>query len=133
MNERNELNLLERLDFVINNDFKKITYTEAFEILRNSKPNKKKKNSLILQAVSEGGYSTLKDNDIQIAKNISDIIKLSAPSKLTNIELEKIMANKQVDFSIDISRFAENINASCNTKDIETMFELLYASITEPK
>jgi len=43
MNERNELNLLERLDFVINNDFKKITYTEAFEILRNSKPNKKKK------------------------------------------------------------------------------------------
>ena len=43
MNERNELNLLERLDFVINNDFEKITYTEAFEILRNSKPNKKKK------------------------------------------------------------------------------------------
>jgi asparaginyl-tRNA synthetase len=42
-NQRNELNLLERLDFVINNDFKKITYTEAFEILKNSKPNKKKK------------------------------------------------------------------------------------------
>ena len=43
MNQRNELNLHERLDFVINNDFKKITYTEAFEILKNSKPNKKKK------------------------------------------------------------------------------------------
>ena len=43
MNERNELNLLERLDFVVNNDFKKITYTEAFDILKNSKPNKKKK------------------------------------------------------------------------------------------
>ena len=43
MNQRNELNLIERLDFVINNDFKKITYTEAFEILKNSKPNKKKK------------------------------------------------------------------------------------------
>ena len=43
MNDRNELNLLERLDFVINNDFKKITYTKAFEILKNSKPNKKKK------------------------------------------------------------------------------------------
>ena len=43
MNERNELNLLERLDFVVNNDFKKITYTEAFDILKKSKPNKKKK------------------------------------------------------------------------------------------
>ena len=41
--ERNELNLLERLDFVINNDFVRITYYEAYEILKNSKPNKKKK------------------------------------------------------------------------------------------
>ncbi|MGY8945889.1 MAG: asparagine--tRNA ligase [Flavobacteriales bacterium] len=43
MVERNELNLLDKLDFVINNDFKKITYSEAFDILRDSKPNKKKK------------------------------------------------------------------------------------------
>ncbi|MAU63734.1 MAG: asparagine--tRNA ligase [Flavobacteriaceae bacterium] len=43
INKRNELTLLERLNFVINNDFKKITYTEAFDILKNSKPNKKKK------------------------------------------------------------------------------------------
>ena len=43
MTERSELNLLDKLDFVINNDFKKITYSEAFDILRNSKPNKKKK------------------------------------------------------------------------------------------
>ena len=41
--ERNELNLLERLDFVINNDFVRITYSEAYKILKNSKPNKKKK------------------------------------------------------------------------------------------
>ena len=43
INERNELSLLDRLDFVINNNFKRITYSEAFEILKNSKPNKKKK------------------------------------------------------------------------------------------
>jgi asparaginyl-tRNA synthetase len=43
MIERNELSLIERLNFVVNNDFKKITYSEAFEILKNSKPNKKKK------------------------------------------------------------------------------------------
>ena len=42
-NERNELSLLERLDFVINNDFVRLSYTEAIDILRNSKPNKKKK------------------------------------------------------------------------------------------
>ncbi len=41
-NERNELSLLERLQFVAENDFKRLTYTEAIEVLRNSKPFKKK-------------------------------------------------------------------------------------------
>ena len=41
--ERNELPLVERLKFVIDNDFERITYTEAIDILRNSKPYKKKK------------------------------------------------------------------------------------------
>ena len=42
-NERNDFSLEERINFVINNDFVKITYSEAFDILRNSKPNKKGK------------------------------------------------------------------------------------------
>jgi asparaginyl-tRNA synthetase len=41
--ERNTIGLIDRINFVINNDFKRISYTEAYEILRNSKPNKKKK------------------------------------------------------------------------------------------
>jgi asparaginyl-tRNA synthetase len=41
--ERSEMTLLERLQFVVNNDFERVSYTEAIEILRNSKPNKKKR------------------------------------------------------------------------------------------
>jgi len=41
--ERNELPLVERLKFVVDNEFERITYTEAIDILRNSKPFKKKK------------------------------------------------------------------------------------------
>ena len=41
--ERNEMSLIERLNFVIENDFERITYTEAIDLLRNSKPYKKKK------------------------------------------------------------------------------------------
>ena len=40
---RSELGLLEKIKFVVDNNFKRISYTEAIEILRNSKPNKKKK------------------------------------------------------------------------------------------
>jgi asparaginyl-tRNA synthetase len=40
-NERNELTLLDRLKFVVSNDFERITYTEAIKILQESKPFKK--------------------------------------------------------------------------------------------
>jgi asparaginyl-tRNA synthetase len=40
---RSEIGLLERLQIVIENDFKRLTYREAIDILINSAPNKKKK------------------------------------------------------------------------------------------
>ena len=41
--KRSELSLIEKIEFVINNDFVKLKYDEAFEILKNCKPNKKNK------------------------------------------------------------------------------------------
>ncbi len=41
--ERSEMALIEKLHFIVDNTFKRVTYTEAIDILRNSKPNKKKK------------------------------------------------------------------------------------------
>ncbi|MDY7396020.1 asparagine--tRNA ligase [Aureibaculum sp. 2210JD6-5] len=41
--ERSEMTLLEKLNFVVDNNFRRVTYTEAIDILRNCKPNKKKK------------------------------------------------------------------------------------------
>ena len=43
MNERSELGLIEKLDFVLNNKFERITYTEAIDVLLNSPAYKKKK------------------------------------------------------------------------------------------
>jgi asparaginyl-tRNA synthetase len=42
-NERNEMTLIEKLNFVIANHFKRITYTEAIDVLVNSNHYKKKK------------------------------------------------------------------------------------------
>jgi len=41
--ERSDMPLREKLKFVIDNNFKRVSYTEAIDILKNSKPNKKKK------------------------------------------------------------------------------------------
>jgi asparaginyl-tRNA synthetase len=41
--DRSPMPLLEKIDFVLKNNFKRVSYTEAIDILKNSKPNKKKK------------------------------------------------------------------------------------------
>ena len=41
--DRPEMNLIERLEFVVNNTFERITYSEAIEVLQRSKPYKKRK------------------------------------------------------------------------------------------
>ncbi len=47
--ERSELSLLEKLNFCLSNEFAKITYTEAIEILKESNHNKKKKFQYLIE------------------------------------------------------------------------------------
>jgi asparaginyl-tRNA synthetase len=47
--ERSEMSLLEKLNFVLDNNFKRVSYTEAIDILRNSTPNKKKKFNYLIE------------------------------------------------------------------------------------
>ena len=42
-NKRNDLSLIEKINFTINNKFIRVSYSEAFDILKNSNYNKKKK------------------------------------------------------------------------------------------
>ena len=47
--DRSPMPLREKIDFVLKNNFKRVSYTEAIEILKNSKPNKKKKFNYIIE------------------------------------------------------------------------------------
>ena len=46
--ERSELNLIEKIQFVVDNDFIRISYSDAFDILKKSNKNKKKKFEFII-------------------------------------------------------------------------------------
>ena len=47
--ERSELDLLSKLNFCVDNDFQRLTYTEAIDILKNSNHNKKKKFKYLIE------------------------------------------------------------------------------------
>ncbi len=48
-NERSEMGLIEKLEFVVNNKFERLTYTEAIQILKESNHNKKKKFQYLIE------------------------------------------------------------------------------------
>ena len=47
--DKRSMPLLEKLEFVANNEFVRCSYTEAIDILKNSKPNKKKKFTYLIE------------------------------------------------------------------------------------
>ncbi|WP_436485383.1 asparagine--tRNA ligase [Chitinophaga sp. ARDCPP14] len=47
--ERSEMGLIEKLEFVLHNEFVRITYTEAIDILKNSKHNRNKKFQYLIE------------------------------------------------------------------------------------
>ena len=47
--QRSEMSLLEKLNFVLENNFKRVSYTEAIDILKSSQPNRKKKFQYIIE------------------------------------------------------------------------------------
>jgi asparaginyl-tRNA synthetase len=47
--DRSEMPLREKLQFIIDNNFKRVTYTEALDILKRSKPNQMKKFKYIIE------------------------------------------------------------------------------------
>ena len=47
--DERQMELIEKLNFVLENKFERITYTEAINILKNSKPNKKKKFQYLIE------------------------------------------------------------------------------------
>src|SRR5690554_5190675 len=47
--DRSPMTLTEKLRFVLDNQFKRVSYTEAIDILKNSKPNKKKQFKYLIE------------------------------------------------------------------------------------
>ncbi len=65
-NERSDMPLLEKLEFVTSNNFKRLSYTEAFDVLRNSKPNKKKK---FQYPITEWGMDLQSEHEKHLVKH----------------------------------------------------------------
>ena len=79
-NERSEMGLIEKLQFVADNNFRRVSYTEAIDILRNSKPNKKKKFQYLIE---EWGADLQSEHEKFLVKHFgAPVILFDYPAKI---------------------------------------------------
>ena len=51
----------------------------------------------------------------------------------SNVELTKVLAGKKVSVSATVGSTQENVNGNCSPKDFETMMQLTYLYLTQPR
>ena len=84
-----------------------------------------------LSGDSPGGLATTKD--FANARFADDIASLGGVGNVDDDSLRKMLAGKQVSASASIGETVESVDASASTRDLETMFQLVYLRMTAPR
>jgi zinc protease len=97
------------------------------------KPTNFKNDEILFNAISPGGTSLVNDDDFYSARFAADVINESGIAGYDKDQLEKLLAGKYVSASANIGELNESISGSNSSKDIETMFQLIYLNFTKPR
>ncbi|MEC3906742.1 insulinase family protein [Tamlana sp. 2201CG12-4] len=116
-----------------NNDLGSTTYILSNGIKVHYKFANKQKNTVSLNAISYGGKSLLKPEDLPSADLMGNLVKMSGLGDYSATELPKVLAGKTASASPKLGETTENITGSSSTKDVETMLQLVYLYFEKPR
>ncbi|MCK5455502.1 MAG: insulinase family protein, partial [Melioribacteraceae bacterium] len=97
------------------------------------KPTDFKNDEIQFKGYSLGGTSLTTDENYVSANVATSLINESGLGKFTSMELQKKLTGKIVRVNPFIGGLTEGISGSASTKDIETMFQLIYLYFTSPR
>lgn len=93
----------------------------------------KNKNDVQLKAVSYGGNSLLADEDLPSSSALGAVMQNSGLGDYSLANLQKVMAGKTAQVSVNVGAITENLNGAAVTKDVETMLQMVYMQFTRPR
>ncbi len=97
------------------------------------KPTDFKENEVLFSAFSPGGTSLVSDDAYVSAQLAASIINNSGLGDYSLIEMEKLLAGKNVRVSPYIGRTGEGFSGKAASKDLQTLLELVYLYMTDPR
>lgn len=93
----------------------------------------KNKKSVTLNAKSFGGSSLYSSKDIPSIAGAANLAMMSGVASFSSTDLEKVLKGKIVNVLADIDNLSERVTGNANTKDTETMMQLVYLRFVKPR
>lgn len=97
------------------------------------KPTAFKNNQILFRGFSTGGTSLYDDRDYPSATNAASIISAAGVGNLNANELDRFVANKELEIRPYIAERYQGITGGSSVKDFETAMSLVYAYLTQPQ
>ena len=96
-------------------------------------PTRFKQDEVVLRATSPGGRSLASDKDYVAAMTAGQVIAAGGVGKFDVINLRNALSGKAASVMAFIDDTEEGLAGGASPKDLETMFQLVYLSFTQPR
>lgn len=109
------------------------TYTLSNGVKVTIRPTDFKSDEILMAGIKKGGTNNYGLEDRSNVHFAADVVDAMGVGGFTPNDLEKMLADKQVKVSVDISDINHSLDASSNVKDFESMLQLAYLYMTQPR
>ena len=96
-------------------------------------PTTFKQDEVLFRAFSPGGTSLASDQDFVAAETADSVVSQGGLGTLSAIDVSKKLAGKAAVVRPDIDEMFEGLNGRSLKRDLETMFQLIYLTFTQPR
>lgn len=97
------------------------------------KPTEFKEDELLIRGFSEGGLSKLSNDDVFSGKYLGQVVSQMGVGGFSLTDLNKMLAGKRVNVSVNLSNEQESVNGYTSPKDVETALQLIHLYFTNPR
>ncbi|MEO7457047.1 MAG: insulinase family protein [Gemmatimonadaceae bacterium] len=97
------------------------------------KPTNFKEDEVLFGAQSAGGESLVADKDVLDADLSSVVLSLSGAGDFNQITLGKKLTGKRIGVRLSLDETSESIRGTASSKDLESLFQLAWLRITQPR
>lgn len=95
------------------------------------KPTKFKADEVMMLGTALRGTAPLSDDNNTDIKNIELVLSSNGLGTYTEIDLQKYLSGKQAVVGLEVGNFITEISGSTTPKDLPTLMELLYMTMTD--